>query len=213
MLFMLEVSIDFARAGDRLAELAQAEWRVSEQMIEQRRLIGIWRKADAKGTIVCWDMPDHDALNAQIRALPLYPYFRDITATPLISHPNFPQFARPATSHEKPGPNTPPTPPQVFLCDILVDYARIGDAAATLVPAEWREEEGILERGQLVGIWRKATAKGVFLAMALPTHEALNAQLRAMPLYPHFDACRVIPLIAHPNFPQFSRPAATHEKP
>lgn len=213
MLFMLEIRVDYANAGDRLADLVVAEWRASESMLEKRQLVGIWRKADAKGVFLVWDMPDHETLNASIRAMPLYPWFSLVAATPLISHPNFPQFARAAVTHEKPGagPQTGASP--LFMADIVVDYARIGDKSSTLVPAEWREEEAMLERRQLVGLWRKATAKGVYLLMAMPDHEALTAQLRAMPLYSYFDDIRVVPLVTHPNFPQFARPATVHEKP
>src|SRR3546814_8721460 len=49
-----------------------------------------------------WNLPDGDAVSAQLRALPLYPCFTDIEVIPLAPHPNFPQFARPAETHEKP---------------------------------------------------------------------------------------------------------------
>lgn len=213
MLFMIEVKVDYANAGDRLPALIPAEWKTSEEMLAQRELVGIWRKADAKGVFVAWDIADHDTLNSRLRAMPLYPYFGAVTATPLIPHPNFPQFGKPATAHEKPVPGAATAGPGIFMVDLTLDYAAIGAQANTLVPAEWREEEAMLGRGQLVAIWRKATAKGVFMLVAMPDHEALNAQVRAMPLYPYFTDVRVVPLIAHPNFPQFARPATHHEKP
>lgn len=213
MLIQAEIQVRYADAGDKLPELVKGEWRASEVMLEARQLVGIWRKADANGVILVWDMPDHDTLNARLRAMPLYPYFGEVRATPLIPHPNFPQFAKPATAHEKPVAGQPYLGTPLYWIDLTVDYARIGDAAQTLVPAEWREEEAMLERRQLVGIWRKATARGVFMLAALPDPDAVNAQIRAMPLYPYFSSVQVTPLIAHPNFPQFARPATTHEKP
>lgn len=31
----------------------------------------------------------------QIRAMPLYPYMSEVTVTPLVAHPRFPQFCQP----------------------------------------------------------------------------------------------------------------------
>ena len=41
------------------------------------------------------DMPDHETVNAQIRAMPLYLYMSDIEVTPLVAHPKYPLFCEP----------------------------------------------------------------------------------------------------------------------
>jgi muconolactone delta-isomerase len=102
VIFLVDLTVDYTRASEKGQELIQAEWREEEAMLERRQLVGIWRKASAKGVFMMVDVPSHDALAAQIRAMPLYPYFTDVTATPLMQHPNFPQFVKPATVHEKP---------------------------------------------------------------------------------------------------------------
>jgi len=39
--------------------------------------------------IAIWNLSDHEAVNAQIRAMPLYPYMSEIEVTPLIAHPKY----------------------------------------------------------------------------------------------------------------------------
>jgi len=101
----------------------------------------------------------------------------------------------------------------LFLIDVTFNFTSLGDKARQLVRAEWDEEEGLLEKGQFVGIWRKANGMGTMFILDMPSHEALANQLRAMPLYPTFTDVTVTPLVMHPNFPQFARPAEHHEKP
>jgi muconolactone delta-isomerase len=133
-------------------------------------------------------------------------------STPLIAHPNFPQFARGATFHEKPD-SKPKPDSNLFLLDVRIEYLRAGDKMNDWVKAEWRVSEEMIEKRQLVGIWRRANALGTFVLWNLPTPEAVGNQLRAMPLYPTFTDVTVTPLVMHPNFPQFARPAEHHEKP
>ncbi|MFM7703815.1 MAG: muconolactone Delta-isomerase family protein, partial [Rubrivivax sp.] len=76
------------------------EWEQTKKMFEGGELLGIWRKASAKGVIAIWNMPDHEAVNAQIRAMPLYPCMSDIEVTPLVAHPKYPQFCVAARAPE-----------------------------------------------------------------------------------------------------------------
>ncbi len=96
MIYLIEATIDYNRIGERLQSLLQEEWKVSDELYASGRMLGIWRTANAKGVVAIWDMPDHDAVAAQIRAMPLYPYMSEVNIVPLVAHPRFPQFCRPA---------------------------------------------------------------------------------------------------------------------
>ena len=95
MIYLIDVRIDYNLIGDRLQELLPLEWQQTARMFERGQLLGIWRKASAKGVIAIWNMPDHEAVNAQILAMPLYPYMSDIEVTPLVAHPKYPLFCEP----------------------------------------------------------------------------------------------------------------------
>ena len=95
MIYHVDAKIDYNLAGERLDELLPLEWAQTARMHDSGQLIGIWRKGNAKGVIAIWDMPDHDAVVAQIRAMPLYPFMSDIEVTPLVAHPRYPEFCTP----------------------------------------------------------------------------------------------------------------------
>lgn len=95
MVYLIDAKIDYEQLQGRLEELLPLEWKQTEKMFESGQLLGIWRKASAKGVIAVWNMPDHEAVHAQIRAMPLYPYMSDIEVTPLVPHPRYPQFCQP----------------------------------------------------------------------------------------------------------------------
>lgn len=92
MVYLIDAKIDYNLLGDRLQALLPAEWEQTAKMFASGSLLGIWRKANAKGVIAIWNLPDHAAVNDQIRAMPLYPYMSEIEVVPLIAHPKYPQF-------------------------------------------------------------------------------------------------------------------------
>ena len=92
MIYMLDVTIDYNSLGSNLEAILPKEWEQTDALFQSGKLIGIWRKANAKGVIAIWNMPDHDAVMEQIRAMPLYPYMADITIEPLVAHPKYPGF-------------------------------------------------------------------------------------------------------------------------
>lgn len=95
MIYLIDATIDYNLLEGKLDKLLPSEWEQTRKMFEGGQLLGIWRKANAKGVIAIWNMPDHESVNAQIRAMPLYPYMSDIDVTPLIAHPKYPQFCEP----------------------------------------------------------------------------------------------------------------------
>ena len=92
MIYLIDVKIDYNLAGERLSEILPSEWEQTKSMFDRGQLIGIWRKANAKGVIAIWNMPDHDAVQEQIRRMPLYPYMSEIEVMPLTAHPKYPGF-------------------------------------------------------------------------------------------------------------------------
>lgn len=96
MVYLIDARIDYNLLGDKLLELLPSEWQQTQKMFESGQLLGIWRKASAKGVIAIWNMPDHESVNERIRTMPLYPYMSDIEVTPLVAHPRYPQFCEPA---------------------------------------------------------------------------------------------------------------------
>ena len=95
MIYLIDAKIDYNLLGDRLAQLLPLEWEQTSRMFQTGALLGIWRKASANGVIAIWNLPDHEAVNAQIRAMPLYPYMSEIDVTPLVAHPKYPIFCSP----------------------------------------------------------------------------------------------------------------------
>lgn len=95
MVYLIDVQIDYNLLGDRMQELLPLEWSQTKSMFESGQLLGIWRKASAKGVIAIWNMPDHEAVNERIRTMPLYPYMSRIDVVPLVAHPRYPLFCEP----------------------------------------------------------------------------------------------------------------------
>lgn len=212
MLALVDVTFNFSSLGDKAQELVKAEWKVEEELLAKGQFVGIWRKANGMGTMFILDVPNNEAVGNQVRAMPLYPFFTDVKVTPLIGHPNFPQFARGATTHETPD-SKPKPDSNLFLVDVRIEYLRAGDRFQELVQAEWRASEQAIVNRELVGIWRRANALGTYALWNLPDADTVAGRIRALPLYPCFTKVDVIPLMMHPNFPQFARPAEHHEKP
>lgn len=92
MIYLIDAKIDYNLLQGKLDELLPQEWQQTSKMFESGQLLGIWRKASANGVIAIWNMADHEAVNLQIRAMPLYPYMSSIEVTPLVAHPKYPQF-------------------------------------------------------------------------------------------------------------------------
>lgn len=93
MIYLIEVKIDYNQIDqEEMPAILEAEWKISDELHSSGRMLGIWRKANAKGVVAIWNMPDHDAVSDQIRSMPLYPYFSEVAVTPLVAHPRFPQY-------------------------------------------------------------------------------------------------------------------------
>lgn len=94
----------------------------------------------------------------------------------------------------------------LFLIDIDIDYARLGDKLDQVLEEESKISRRLFESGINLAIWRKANAKGVIVIADHPSHDSLYQTLRNMPLYGYFTDIRVTPLVPHPKYPQFAKP-------
>ncbi len=94
MLFLIDVDIEYSKLGDGRDRILEEEWKRSQELYENGTMLRIWRKANAKGAVAVWDVPDHETLSENIKKMPLYPFFSDIRVTPLLPHPRFPQFGQ-----------------------------------------------------------------------------------------------------------------------
>jgi muconolactone delta-isomerase len=93
MLFLVETDIDLYRLAERRDEVFKAEWAAVESQWTRGVMLRLWRKANGKGIIGVWDVPDNEALRAELTALPLFVYFSDVRVTALVAHPQYPEHA------------------------------------------------------------------------------------------------------------------------
>ena len=90
MLFLIDVDIDYGRMGQDREHLLQEELKRSKELYEKGVVKKVWRKANARGAVSVWDIPDLEFLRETLATMPFYPYFADIRLTPLLAHPLFP---------------------------------------------------------------------------------------------------------------------------
>ena len=83
MIYMIDVTIQYADLGEELERMLQEEWAVSDRLYAEGTMLAIWRKASGNGVVAIWDCPDHETLSEKIRAMPLYPLMTSIELTPL----------------------------------------------------------------------------------------------------------------------------------
>ncbi len=94
----------------------------------------------------------------------------------------------------------------LFLIDIDIDYARLGEHGQQMLEEESKVSKRLFSEGINLRIWRKANAMGVVVIARHPDHQSLHDTLRGMPLFPFFKDIRVTPLVPHPKYPQFAEP-------
>jgi muconolactone D-isomerase len=92
----------------------------------------------------------------------------------------------------------------LYLLDVEIDYSRLGEKRDQILQAEWKLTQELYERGILLGAWRKANARGVTEIWNCASHEEVNNLIRSIPLYPYLTRVEILPLLAHPGFPQFA---------
>jgi muconolactone delta-isomerase len=90
MLYLLDVEIDYAGIGDRLAEVRAAEHARVKDLISEGVVVVEWLKANGRGIYAIWDCPSHDALKEAIASVPMAPYLSKVDLVALTEHPLFP---------------------------------------------------------------------------------------------------------------------------
>ncbi len=92
----------------------------------------------------------------------------------------------------------------LYLIEVDIDYARMGEARENLIAQEWKRSNELYEVGIMLRIWRRADAMGVVAVWNCPSHEEVSTNIRKMPMYPYFTNLKLTPLLPHPSFPHFS---------
>ncbi len=100
MIYLLNVDLDYSQITEPLEEIFPREWEQTTSMVASGKMLGIWRKANAKGVVAIWNMDSHEEVMEQIRKMPLYKYMSKIDLEPLVAHPRFPQFCDPLLLNE-----------------------------------------------------------------------------------------------------------------
>lgn len=90
MLYLLDVEIDYARMGERVAELRAAEHARVADLVRDGVVLAEWLKANGRGIFAVWNCPSHDALRRTIASVPMAPYLSRVDLHPLTEHPLFP---------------------------------------------------------------------------------------------------------------------------
>ena len=96
MLYLLDVEIDYARMGERVAEIRAAEHVRVKELIAEGVVKVEWLKANGRGIYAVWDCASHEHLRRTIASVPMAPYLSRIDLHPLTEHPLFPGGLAPA---------------------------------------------------------------------------------------------------------------------
>lgn len=95
----------------------------------------------------------------------------------------------------------------LYLVRVHIDQHALGTAErrAEIADAEARRAREVQAAGQLLGLWRRADATGAVFVVDVASSESLNVLIQNLPLFPYLRDVDVVPLVAHPAFPEFSR--------
>lgn len=89
----------------------------------------------------------------------------------------------------------------LYLLDVEIDYATMGDQVAQLRAAEHARVTDLIAQGVVVVEWLKASGRGIFAVWDCPSHEALRRTIASVPMAPYLSRVDVHPLTEHPLFP------------
>jgi len=78
--------------GEQRQAVAAAELERALAAQQAGRLLGFWVRADLGGVIFVLDADSHQALMAEIRSLPIFPFLRSIEVSPVVPHPQLPAY-------------------------------------------------------------------------------------------------------------------------
>ncbi len=89
----------------------------------------------------------------------------------------------------------------LYLLDVDIDYARLGDRLDTIRAAEHARVRELIAEGVVLAEWLKANGRGVFAVWDCPSHDALRRAIASVPMAPYLSRVDLHPLTEHPLFP------------
>ena len=78
-----------------------------------------------------------------------------------------------------------------------------GEQRSQVSAAELERASQARQDGRLLGFWLRADLSGVVFILDAASNEELMQELQTLPLFPYLRAIDVVPLVAHPQFPEF----------
>lgn len=89
----------------------------------------------------------------------------------------------------------------LYLLDVDIDYARLGDRLDAVRAAEHARVRELIAEGVVLAEWLKANGRGIFAVWDCPSHEALRRAIASVPMAPYLSRVDLHPLTEHPLFP------------
>ncbi len=200
MLYLIDTDLDFVSFGERREAVLAAEDAQLREDHAAGRLLRIWTKGNARGTLSLWDLPEHKAVDRLLAARPLYWHWSRIDIVPLVPHLLFPQYS---VRHDP--PRTVPARGQLYRLQLEIDRAKAGPAVfeKRLESAEHGAGANV-RSGLTVGIWRRLHGSGAVLVWDAPSHKAVHDVCAALPLLPYMREVKLDPLVPHPALPELA---------
>ncbi|HYF17259.1 MAG TPA: muconolactone Delta-isomerase family protein [Ramlibacter sp.] len=94
----------------------------------------------------------------------------------------------------------------LFLLDVEIDYARMGDQLAKVRAAEHARVQELIAEGVVVVEWLKADRSGVWAIWDCASEAEARELAASVPMAPYLSRVDVHPVVEHPLFPG-GRPA------
>ncbi len=78
-----------------------------------------------------------------------------------------------------------------------------GEQRSRITADELQRADAVRQEGRLKGFWVRADLGGVVFIVDEESHEKLMLELQSLPIFPFLRSIDVMPLVAHPRFPEF----------
>lgn len=89
----------------------------------------------------------------------------------------------------------------LYMIDVEIDYARMGDQRDALLAAEHAHVRNLVADGIVKVEWRKASGRGVVVIWECRDLDHLNEIIAGIPLAPYLSKTDVTALAPHPLWP------------
>lgn len=94
----------------------------------------------------------------------------------------------------------------LFLLDVEIDYARMGDRVQEIRAAEHARVQALVAQGVVVVEWLKADRSGVWAIWNCDSEAHARELAASVPMAPYLSKLDLHPVVEHPLFPG-GRPA------